>query len=81
MRFRVWGPRAASLTLRRGERDFELAGVGDGWYEAEAPAQPGDDYRFVVDGEPLPDARSRWQPEGLRGPSRVPALSSPPDSP
>ena len=34
-------------------------------------AAPGSDYEFVVDGEPLPDPCSRWQPEGLRGPSRV----------
>ena len=36
-----------------------------------SPAQPGDDYWFVLDGRRLPDPCSRWQPKGLRGPSRV----------
>ena len=32
----------------------------------------GDDYRYVLDGgDPLPDPCSRFQPEGVRGPSRV----------
>src|SRR6202000_3531120 len=26
---------------------------------------------YVVDGTPYPDPNSRWQPQGLRGPSRV----------
>jgi maltooligosyltrehalose trehalohydrolase len=46
-------------------------GNGDGAREA-APLPAGTDYRFVVDGgEPLPDPRSRWQPAGVHGPSRV----------
>jgi maltooligosyltrehalose trehalohydrolase len=41
-------------------------------FEAVVDAQAGDDYKFVVDGgEAYPDPCSRWQPEGLRGPSRV----------
>ncbi len=36
-----------------------------------AEAAPGEDYEFIVDGNPLPDPCSRWQPSGLRGPSRV----------
>jgi maltooligosyltrehalose trehalohydrolase len=44
---------------------------------ARLPGAPGDDYRFVLRppaggrARPLPDPCSRWQPEGLRGPSRV----------
>jgi maltooligosyltrehalose trehalohydrolase len=34
-------------------------------------AGPGADYEYVLDGFPLPDPCSRWQPEGIRGPSRV----------
>jgi maltooligosyltrehalose trehalohydrolase len=40
-------------------------------WEAIVPAAPGSDYVYVLDGEELPDPASRWQPEGLRGPSRV----------
>jgi maltooligosyltrehalose trehalohydrolase len=42
-----------------------------GFYELEADAAHGDNYFFVVDGDELPDPRTRWQPDGLRGPSRV----------
>ncbi|HKN94039.1 MAG TPA: malto-oligosyltrehalose trehalohydrolase [Thermoleophilaceae bacterium] len=69
--FRVWAPDAESLALRIGSADIELSEGGHGVYEAVAEAPPGTDYRYVVNGEPLPDPCSRWQPEGLRGPSRV----------
>ncbi|WP_449060379.1 malto-oligosyltrehalose trehalohydrolase [Planomonospora algeriensis] len=44
-----------------------------GWWSAEVPgAGHGTDYRFRLDGgDPLPDPRTRWQPEGIFGPSRV----------
>jgi maltooligosyltrehalose trehalohydrolase len=69
--FRVWAPNAESvaLELRSGEVSLEAAGYGV--YEAAAEARAGDDYAFVVDGEPLPDPCSRWQPAGLRGRSRL----------
>ena len=38
---------------------------------ARVPAGAGDDYWLVLDGKRLPDPASRWQPKGLRGPSRV----------
>jgi maltooligosyltrehalose trehalohydrolase len=69
--FRVWAPRPESVALRLRDRDVELSHAGDGVYEAVAPARAGDDYQFVLDGQPLPDPASRWQPEGIRGPSRV----------
>jgi maltooligosyltrehalose trehalohydrolase len=69
--FRVWAPRAESVSLQVTGREVELAGVGDGIREVVAPAAPGDDYWFVLDGERLPDPCSRWQPEGIRGASRI----------
>ena len=42
-----------------------------GFYEVDAEAEHGDDYRYVVNGKAFPDPWSRWQPKGLRGPSRV----------
>ena len=69
--FRVWAPRAESLALRVGGRDVGLADAGYGVREATAEAAGGDDYAFVVDGNELPDPCTRWQPGGLRGPSRV----------
>ena len=52
-------------------RATPLEHAGLGVYEAELPAAPGSDYAYVVDGVRLPDPCSRWQPEGIRGPSRV----------
>jgi len=69
--FRVWAPRAGSISLRVAGHDVALTDAGYGVYEAIAPAQPGDDYVYVIDGRPLPDPASRWQPEGIRGASRV----------
>jgi maltooligosyltrehalose trehalohydrolase len=69
--FRVWAPHPSSLALRVGDVELALEDEGDGFYGVVAPARAGDDYLFLVDGHPLPDPCSRWQPHGLRGPSRV----------
>src|SRR3954468_22076935 len=44
-----------------------------GWWQVVVPeAQHGSDYAFCVDGgEPRPDPRSAWQPDGVHGPRRV----------
>jgi maltooligosyltrehalose trehalohydrolase len=70
-RFRVWAPRATAIALDRDGAHTPLEPAGHGVYEAEIPASPGSDYAYLVDGARLPDPCSRWQPEGLRGPSRV----------
>ncbi|MGI8903436.1 MAG: alpha-amylase family glycosyl hydrolase [Solirubrobacteraceae bacterium] len=71
--FRVWAPRAHSISLLLGqdEREVELRDAGYGVYETVVPTPAGTDYRFLVDGTRRPDPCSRWQPAGLRGPSRV----------
>ena len=69
--FRVWAPRASTPALRLPRGDVELQPAGHGIYETVAEATAGEDYWFVLDGVALPDPFSRWQPEGLRGPSRV----------
>jgi maltooligosyltrehalose trehalohydrolase len=68
---RVWAPRARSLVVvENGSRTAMFAGAGRWW---EGPALPiGVDYQLSVDGHaPQPDPRSRWQPEGVHGPSRT----------
>ena len=75
---RVWAPRASEpVSARLGSRDHVLEPVGNGISEGLVPGVVGDDYWFVIDGKPLPDPCSRWQPEGLRGPSRVFAPRNP----
>jgi len=70
-RFRVWAPRARELALERGGALTALEPEGLGVFAVDAPAAPGSDYAYRVDGERLPDPCTRWQPDGLRGPSRV----------
>jgi maltooligosyltrehalose trehalohydrolase len=84
--FRVWAPRARSISLRLpGDRDIDLEHAGHGIYEVLATAGPEDDYAYVLDSQPLPDPASRWQPGGIRGPSRVvdlaPTHAAPPPGP
>jgi maltooligosyltrehalose trehalohydrolase len=70
--FRAWAPAATSVSVRIHGRDHELTDAGFGVREAIVEqAAHGDDYVFVLDGTEFPDPASRWQPEGLRGPSRV----------
>jgi maltooligosyltrehalose trehalohydrolase len=71
--FSVWSPDAASLLVEtRGARHAMRRDEG-GWWRVDVPeVGHGDDYAYVVDGStPLPDPRSRWQPQGVHGPSRV----------
>jgi maltooligosyltrehalose trehalohydrolase len=78
--FRVWAPRATTIRLLVSGRGSELRHAGYGVHEAVVGARAGEDYWYEVDGRRLPDPFSRWQPDGLRGPSRiVPAL--PPRAP
>ncbi len=69
--FRVWCPGAGDAAVRIGNVDHELRDVGHGVRERSVQARPGDDYWIVLDGTALTDPCSRWQPEGIRGPSRV----------
>ncbi len=70
--FRVWAPRAQHVRVRTGGADQAMTQVQMGVHEAVVPgAAAGDDYLYVLDGVPWPDPATRWQPEGMRGPSRV----------
>ncbi|MEV4419948.1 malto-oligosyltrehalose trehalohydrolase [Patulibacter sp. NPDC049589] len=69
--FRAWAPRAGRVELELDGDVVPMQDAGFGVHEATVAAAHGADYRFVLDGDPLPDPSSRWQPEGLRGPSRV----------
>ena len=75
--FRVWAPDAGGLllVLRDGtaEREIAMTPAGAGWWDAEvADTGAGCDYGFRLDGgDPRPDPRSRWQPHGVHGLSRV----------
>ncbi len=77
MRFTVWAPKAQRLTVRvrtgsaAGEHTLERD--EQGVFSATIPGvRAGDDYAYCIDDGPeRPDPASRWQPEGVHGPSRV----------
>ncbi len=73
--FRVWAPNARFVAVRLGQSSVPgtcLAPRGDGVHEGVVEASHGQDYLFVLDGgTALPDPCSRFQPEGLKGPSRI----------
>ncbi len=73
VRFRLWAPRAEAVALRLdGVGELPMARAADGWFERTTDAaRAGSRYRFVVDGQAVPDPASRYQPEDVHGPSEV----------
>ena len=76
VRFRVWAPgkRLVDLVLDAPEsRTIALHEQSEGIFSAFVPGlEAGARYRYRVDGQgPFPDPASRFQPEGVHGPSEV----------
>ena len=72
MRFEVWAPAAETVTLHVDGTDVEASATDGGWWVADADAGPGSRYGWRIDGaDPLPDPRSRHQPDGVHGLSAV----------
>ena len=73
-RFDIWAPEPESVTLLAAGRKYPMTRRDDGWWTAtEAPEEGEVDYGYLVNGEdiPLPDPRSRRQPEGVHSLSRT----------
>jgi maltooligosyltrehalose trehalohydrolase len=76
VRFRVWAPDAKALRVifeRPGREAASLERFADGTFGAlVAGAKAGDRYRYEIDGgSAFPDPASRFQPEGVHGPSEI----------
>jgi maltooligosyltrehalose trehalohydrolase len=72
--FRLWAPAAARAELLLdGRAPVALISDGRGFFSADLEELPhGTRYRYRVDGAaPAPDPASRWQPEGVHGPSAI----------
>ena len=71
--FEVWAPHAHRVRLALTGERHEMRPAPGGWWRTEADASPGTDYAYLLDDsdQALPDPRSRWQPSGVHGPSRV----------
>ena len=72
-RFRLWAPDARQVRLEvEGQGPQPMTRREDGSFDTVLPLPPGTRYRYRVDdAEPVPDPASRWQPEGVHGPSEV----------
>ena len=72
-RFALWAPDARDVSLQLEQQPaIEMLPEGDGWFSAVAPCQAGSRYRYTIDGElKVADPASRYQPEGVHGPSQV----------
>ncbi|MDH4154116.1 MAG: malto-oligosyltrehalose trehalohydrolase [Nitrospira sp.] len=76
MRFRVWAPHATEVAVQllgEGRSAVPLQPEAHGYFEAIIPqVAPLTRYRYVLDGsKERPDPASRFQPEGVHGPSAV----------
>jgi maltooligosyltrehalose trehalohydrolase len=76
--FRLWarGRETVEVVLFDGDAERQrhgLAPEGNGWFSAFVPGiGAGARYKYRIDGEgPFPDPASRFQPEGVHGPSEV----------
>ncbi|RPE74800.1 malto-oligosyltrehalose trehalohydrolase [Vulcaniibacterium tengchongense] len=72
VRFRLWAPDADAVELELGGRRIAMAREPDGAFVVAAAAGAGARYRYRIDGaDAVPDPASRWQPDGVDGPSAV----------
>ncbi|HEY2192588.1 MAG TPA: malto-oligosyltrehalose trehalohydrolase [Actinomycetospora sp.] len=82
-RFAVWAPGIGSVAVVVDGTQHPMSRGEGGWWHARVDgAGHGTAYAYALDGaDPLPDPRSRWQPDGVHAASRVwdPASSRIPD--
>jgi maltooligosyltrehalose trehalohydrolase len=75
--FRVWAPgkKKIELVFRDGKNDAVTAMVKDErgyWTTSARNVFPGTHYYYRIDGgKEFPDPASRWQPQGVHGPSAI----------
>jgi maltooligosyltrehalose trehalohydrolase len=72
MSYEVWAPRASTVALLLDGSRVPMRRDGDLW-SADVEWLPDADYGYLLDGDetPVPDPRSRRQPEGVHGLSRT----------
>lgn len=70
---KVWAPNANKVELQIRNSRLTMTKNHNNWWAVEVPAaEHGDDYVFILDdGQPIPDPRSPWQPNGVFGASRI----------
>lgn len=74
--FRLWAPRAKSVSLHlQGAEEpqaLRMSADPGGWFSLTTDrAGPGTRYKYIVDGQAFPDPASRFQPDGVHGASEI----------
>ncbi|MGE3285374.1 MAG: malto-oligosyltrehalose trehalohydrolase [Pseudonocardia sp.] len=72
--FEVWAPERERVRVHVDGATHDLSPGRGGWWRASvADAGPGSRYAFLLDEDPtpLPDPRSRWQPDGVHQASQL----------
>ncbi len=70
--FNLWAPSVESVALQLGSGPAQPMAGEAGWFQAEAAAEPGAQYSFVLpDGLHVPDPASRGQADDVHGASLV----------
>ena len=72
VRFQVWAPACAQAwLLPEGEAPVPMQSDGAGGFHVRHACAPGLRYRYRLGEHEVPDPASRWQPDGVDGPSAV----------
>ncbi|HEY6392698.1 MAG TPA: malto-oligosyltrehalose trehalohydrolase [Bryobacteraceae bacterium] len=72
VQFRVWAPNLKTLAVKISGRTFQLTRNGEDFEGYVPGARQGDLYTLVLEGErERPDPVSRFQPQGVHGPSQI----------
>jgi maltooligosyltrehalose trehalohydrolase len=73
MIFAVWAPLAKTVELVTTGHRVALQAHADGYWRTQLdPTAVRDGYKYSIDGgDPKPDPRSRWQPDGVHGSSHA----------
>ncbi|MFB4390299.1 MULTISPECIES: malto-oligosyltrehalose trehalohydrolase [unclassified Pseudomonas] len=76
-RFALWAPDAHRVSVHLHQHAaIEMQPDGTGWFSAIAACPPGTRYHYRVDEQhDVPDPASRYQPEGVHGPSELVSLA------
>jgi maltooligosyltrehalose trehalohydrolase len=69
---RVWSPKAELISIKLEAQMLPLDKDEHGYWSLNTDQiKPGDQYRFEINGKPLPDPASLSQPKGVHGPSEA----------
>ncbi|MGG5290139.1 malto-oligosyltrehalose trehalohydrolase [Pseudomonas shirazensis] len=77
-RFALWAPDARGVRLQlQDQPEVEMQRDSEGWFSIDVACPPGSRYRYRVNADlEVADPASRYQPEGVHGPSQLVDLAA-----